>query len=77
MNPNRLRHLAAVALIVIGVLILAGIVAFVWIAMSFGHSFAGTFRPAEDIVLGLALMTPFVLFALVLIGYGRHLLRKE
>lgn len=75
--PNPLRHAAAVGLVVAGVLILAGIVAFVWITMGFGYSFANTVRPAEDLILGFAVLTPFILFALILIGYGRRLLRKE
>jgi hypothetical protein len=74
---DRLRHVAAVALVVIGVLLLAAICAFVWIAMGFGASFAGTYRPVEDLILGFGVLSPFVIFALVLIGYGRHLLRKE
>ena len=75
--PDPWRHTAAVALIAIGALLLAGIIAFVWIAMSLGYSFASTVRPVEDLVLGFGMMTPFILFALVLIGYGRHLLRRE
>ena len=71
------RHFLAVAMVAGGVLILAGLSAFVWIAIGFRQSFTASLPPIEDMVQGFALLTPFVLLALVLIGYGRRLLRKE
>jgi hypothetical protein len=32
--------------------------------------------PFEDLVQGFAMLTPLVLLGLILIGYGRSLLRK-
>lgn len=72
-----LRHFLAVAMVAGGVLILAGLCAFVWIAIGFRQSFTASLPPVEDMALGFALLTPFVLLALLLIGYGRRLLRKE
>lgn len=60
-----------------GVLILAGLCAFVWIAIGFRQSFTASLPPLEDMAAGFALLTPFVLLALVLIGYGRRMLRRE
>ena len=71
------RRVAAIALILAGTAILAALGAFVWIAMSYGASFAGTYRSVDDLALGFAALSPIVIVALLLIGYGRHLLRKE
>ena len=71
------RHLLAVAMVAGGVLILAGLCVFVWIAVGYRQSFTASLPPPEDMAAGFALLTPFVLLALVLIGYGRRLLRKE
>ncbi len=76
-QPNRARHLAAVAFVVAGVLILAGLIAFVWIAIGFRQSFSATLPPTEDMAAGIAVLSPVVILALLLIGYGRRLLRKE
>ena len=75
--PNPMRHLAAVALVVVGVLILVGLCVFVWIAIGFRQSFSASLPPFEDLAQGLVLLSPIVVFALLLIGYGRSLLRKE
>ena len=75
--PNRGRHLLAVALVAGGVLILAGLGAFVWIAIGFRESFTASLPPLEDLAQGIAVLLPFVLLALIMIGYGRRLLRKE
>jgi hypothetical protein len=75
--PNRARHILAVSLVAGGVLILAALGAFVWIAIGFRQSFTASLPPVEDLAQGLAVLLPFVLLALVLIGYGRRLLRKE
>lgn len=75
--PSSMRHLAAVALVVVGVLILVGLCVFVWIAIGFRQSYSASLPPFEDLAQGLALLSPVVLLALLLIGYGRRLLRKE
>ncbi len=71
------RHVLAVALVAGGVLILAGLGAFVWIALGFRQSFTASLPPLESLIEGLAVLSPFVLLALLMIGYGRRLLRKE
>jgi hypothetical protein len=74
---NPWRHFLAVAMVAGGVLILAALCGFVWIAIGFRQSFTASLPPLEDMIQGFALLTPFVLLALLLIGYGRRLLRKE
>jgi hypothetical protein len=72
-----MRHLIAVGLVAGGVLILAAIGFFIWVALGYRQSFTSTLPPFEDMVLGLAALSPFVLLALLMIGYGRRLLRRE
>lgn len=71
------RHFLAVALIAGGVIILAGIGVFLWLAIGLRQSFTLSLPPMEDIALGLAALSPFVLLALLMIGYGRRMLRRE
>ncbi|MBL8781949.1 MAG: hypothetical protein JNL06_13530 [Alphaproteobacteria bacterium] len=71
------RHLLAVALVAGGVIILAALGAFVFIAIGFRQSFTASLPPVEDLALGLAALSPFVLLALFMIGYGRRMLRRE
>jgi len=77
MPPNRSRHLLAVALVAGGVIILAALGFMIWIAIGFRQSYTASLPPAADMIQGLAVLSPFVLLALFLIGYGRRLLRKE
>ena len=72
-----LRHFVAVGLVAGGVLILAAIGFFIWVALGYRQSFTSSLPPLEDMALGLAALSPFVLLALLLIGYGRRLLRRE
>jgi hypothetical protein len=72
-----MRHLLAVSLVAGGVLILAGLGFFVWVAIGFRQSFTASLPPIEDMAQGFALLSPVVLLALLMIGYGRRLLRKE
>jgi len=60
-----------------GVLILAGLGVFLWLALGFRHSFTASWPPIEEFAQGLAALSPFVLLALVMIGYGRRMLRRE
>ena len=68
-------HLLAVGLVVLGTLMLIAIGAFVTVAVGFRQSF--TSSPSPDIAGGMALLSPLIVLALLLIGYGRRLLRKE
>lgn len=74
---NRGHHLLAVGLVAGGVVILAGMGVFVWLAFGFRQSFTSSLPPFEDMIQGVAVLTPFVLLALLMIGYGRRMLRKE
>lgn len=71
------RHFVAVGLVAGGVLILAAIGVFLWIALGFRQSFTASWPPIEDLAQGLAVLSPFVLLALLMIGYGRRMLRRE
>jgi hypothetical protein len=75
--PNPRRHIFAVLLVAGGVLILAGLSFFIWVAIGFRQSFTASLPPVEDMIEGLVVLSPFVLVALLMIGYGRRLLRKE
>ena len=77
MTPRRGLHLLAVALVAGGVIILAGLGFFVWVAMGFRQSLTASLPPIEDLAQGMAVLSPVVLLALVMIGYGRSLLRRE
>jgi hypothetical protein len=72
-----IRHFLAVGLLGGGVIILAAIGVFLWLALGFRQSFTSSLPPIEDMALGLAALSPFVLLALLMIGYGRRLLRRE
>ena len=74
---NRARHFLAVALVAGGVVVLAALGFFIWVAIGFRQSFSASLPPFEDLVEGFVLLSPIVLVALLLIGYGRRLLRKE
>ena len=74
---NRFRHVLAVALVAGGVIVLAALAFFIWVAIGLRQSFSASLPPVEDMVQGFALLSPIVLLALLLIGYGRRLLRKE
>lgn len=63
-------------LIVIGTLILIALGAFVTVAMGYRQSFTSSLPPIEDMAEGVALLSPIIVLALLLIGYGRRLLRK-
>ena len=76
-TSNRWRHVLAVALVAGGVLILAALGFFIWVAIGFRQSFTASLPPFEDMAQGLAVLSPILLLALLMIGYGRRLLRKE
>lgn len=72
-----MRHVLAVGLVAGGVIILAAISVFLWLALGFRQSFTPSLPPLGDMALGLAALSPLVLLALLMIGYGRRLLRRE
>ena len=65
-----------VILVVVGTLILIGLGAFVTVAIGYRQSFTSSLPPIEDMAEGVALLSPVIVLALLLIGYGRRLLRK-
>ncbi len=74
---NRRNSTGGVLLVTIGTLILIALVAFVTIAIGFRQTFTSSLPPIGDMIEGVALLSPVVIVALLLIGYGRHLLRKQ
>lgn len=73
---NRRNPTAGVLLVTTGTLILIALVAFVTIAIGFRQTFTSSLPPIGDMIEGMALLSPVVIIALLLIGYGRHLLRR-
>lgn len=76
-KPGSGRHMLAVGMVALGVIILAGLALFIWIAIGFRQSFTASLPPVEDLAQGLAALSPVVLLALLLIGYGRSMLKGE
>ncbi|MEQ1753712.1 MAG: hypothetical protein ABL973_06230 [Micropepsaceae bacterium] len=76
-TPRHSSKTTGVVLVVVGTLMLIGLGAFVTIAVGFRESFTSSMPPLEDLVEGVALLSPVIILALLLIGYGRRLLRKE
>ena len=72
---NATRVFGAV-LVVGGILILIALSVFVGVALNYRASFTGSLPPFGDFAEGMAMLSPVILIALLLIGYGRHLLRK-
>lgn len=68
---------AGVVLVTAGTLILIALVAFLTIAIGFRQSFTSSLPPFGDMIEGMAMLSPVVVIALMLIGYGRHLLRRQ
>jgi hypothetical protein len=66
-----------VILVTAGTLILVALIAFVTIAIGFRQSFTSSFPPVADMIEGMAILSPVIVIALLLIGYGRHLLRRQ
>jgi heme/copper-type cytochrome/quinol oxidase subunit 2 len=66
-----------VILVTAGTLILVALVAFITIAISFRQSFTSTLPPIGDMIEGMTMLSPIIVIALLLIGYGRHLLRRQ
>lgn len=76
-NPPPKSKSLGLALIVVGSLILIALGAFVTITIGFRQSFTSSLPPIEDISLGIAYLSPIIILALLLIGYGRRLLRRS
>jgi hypothetical protein len=60
----------ALGMIILGVLMLAALVAFITIALGFRHSFTSSDVPVLDFLEGLALLSPVWLGAAALIYFG-------
>ena len=69
-------RIAGSVLVSLGILILAGLCVFVGIALNYRASFTGSFPPLLDFAEAMAMLSPVILVALLLIGYGRRLLRR-
>lgn len=76
-NPTPKNKSLGLALIVVGSLILIALGAFVTITIGFRQSFTSSLPPIEDMSLGIAYLSPIIILALLLIGYGRRLLRRS
>lgn len=76
-NPPPKSKSLGLALIVVGSLILIALGAFVTITIGFRQSFTSSLPPIEDMSLGIAYLSPIIILALLLIGYGRRLLRRS
>ena len=74
--PNAVRRVVGVVLAVAGVLMLAALCIFIAVALNYRASFTGSLPPLLDFAEGLAMLSPIILVALLLIWYGRWLLRK-
>jgi len=71
------RRVLGAVLVAGGVVVLAGLGVFVSIALGFRRSFTASLPPIEDLIEAFVFLSPAVLLALLLIGYGRRLLRKD
>lgn len=74
--PNKTRRFAGAALVSVGVLILAFLGFCVVAALNLRDSLTGSLPELSDFAQAMAILSPVVLVALLLIGYGRRLLRK-
>ena len=75
-TPKQASRTTGVVLVVIGTLILIALGAFVTVAIGYRQSFTSSLPPVEDLAEGVALLSPIIVLALLLIGYGRRLLRR-
>jgi len=75
-QPNKTRRFTGAALVAAGVLMLAALGIFIAVALNYRASFTGSFPPLLDFAEAMAMLSPVILLALLLIGYGRRLLRK-
>ena len=74
---SRRNPTTGVILVTAGTLILVALIAFVTIAIGFRQSFTSSLPPITDMIEGIAMLSPVIVVALLLIGYGRHLLRRQ
>ena len=74
---GRPNSTTGVILVTAGTLILVALIAFVTIAIGFRPSFTSSLSPVEDMIEGMTMLSPVIVIALLLIGYGRHLLRRQ
>jgi hypothetical protein len=74
--PNKNRRFIGVALVSVGVLILAFLGLCVVAALNLRISLTGSLPELFDFAQAMAILSPVILLALLLIGFGRRLLRK-
>lgn len=73
---NKIRRFAGTSLVAVGILVLAFLGLCVVAALNTRVSLTGSLPAFLDFAQAMAILSPVILFALLLIGYGRHLLRK-
>jgi len=59
-----------------GTLVLIALATFVTIAVNYRHSFTSSDMPIGDLVEAMAILSPVLVLGLLLLGYGRRLMRK-
>ena len=74
--PNKNRRFIGAALVSAGVLILAFLGLCVVAALNLRVSLTGSLPELLDFAQAMAILSPVILLALLLVGYGRRLLRK-
>jgi hypothetical protein len=74
--PNKRRRFIGTALVSVGVLMLAFLGLCVVAALNLRLSLTGSLPALLDFGQAMAVLSPVILLALLLIGYGRRLLRK-
>ena len=70
------RPLTGAILVGAGILVLAGLAAFVSIAVGYRHSFTASDMPFGDLVEATVMLSPILILGLLLLGYGHRLMRK-
>ena len=65
-----MKRTAAHGMIVLGVLLIAGLVAFIGVALGYRHSFTNSDVPVGDFLEGLLYLSPVWLSAAALIYFG-------
>lgn len=71
-----MRKGVGLGMIAVGALLLAGLVAFVSIALGYRHSFTSSDVPIGDFLEGLLLLSPVWLAAGALIFFGYRFVRR-
>lgn len=70
-----MKHVAGYTLIALGALLIAGLVAFIYVAVGYRHSFTSSDMPIGDFLEGIAFLSPVALIAVAMIFFGNRLRR--